>query len=61
MILAVDLAQVLSTYCVPTSSAVRAPVPQLQTIRKIQLCSNMLVRDVVTSDKLYPADPRVSK
>jgi hypothetical protein len=35
-------------YCV--SPAVRGATPQLHTVRKIQLCSNMLVRDIVTSD-----------
>jgi hypothetical protein len=60
MIVAVDLNQILSAYCVSAATTARTPVPQLHTVRKIQLCSNMLVRDVVTSDKMYPPDPKVA-
>jgi hypothetical protein len=28
-------------------------------LQKIQLCSNMLVRDIVTSDKPIPLEPKV--
>eukprot|EP01032_Pedospumella_encystans_P017145 gene17145-19547_t len=55
MVLAVDLNQVLSTYCL---SGPKGPELQLKAIQKIQLCSNMLLRDIVTSDKEIPLETK---
>jgi len=58
MVLAVDLNQILDTYCQSGSIPGKGPELQLRTLQKIQLCSNMLLRDIVTSDKEIPLETK---
>ena len=55
MVLVLDIDEIIKKYCgnnVISSSSVAV---RLKSIRSIQLCSNLLVRDVVTSDKILSA------
>ncbi len=55
-ILALDMDQIIQKYC--SGNVTRQTSLKLKHIKRIQLCSNMCVRDVITSDKILTPDTK---
>eukprot|EP01038_Epipyxis_sp_PR26KG_P005252 gene5252-7298_t len=53
MTLAIDLNRIVSSYCTVASPSIHQPALTIIAVKKIQICSNMLFREVVSSDQLY--------
>ncbi len=55
MVLVLDIDEIIKKYCGNNVITNSSDAVRLKSIRSIQLCSNLLVRDVVTSDKILSA------
>ncbi len=55
MVLVLDIDEIIKKYCGNNVISNSSDIVRLKSIRSIQLCSNLLVRDVVTSDKILSA------
>jgi len=53
-VLVLDMDQIIQRYC--SGNVTRTTLLKLKHIKRVQLCSNMCVRDVVTSDKIITPD-----
>ena len=54
MLVVLDMNRIVENFCVSGGGSGRHPPSTLKAIKRVQLCSNMLVRDVVTSNKRFP-------